>query len=62
MKNFSLPMILCNLAWELKHIIGKEKVDEFIPGVIHEVMEVFYQPQMGLILENASVIRLKVVY
>lgn len=52
MKNFSLPMILCNLALELEHIIGKEEVDSFIPGVIHEVMEVFYQPELGLILEN----------
>lgn len=52
LKNFSLPMILCNLALELEHILGSDKVDEFIPTVIHEVMEVFYQPKMGLILEN----------
>jgi N-acylglucosamine 2-epimerase len=52
LKNFSLPMILCNLALELEHILGKEKVDEFIPTVVHEVMDVFYQPELGLILEN----------
>ena len=52
LKNFSLPMILCNLSLELEHIIGKERVDSFIPIVIHEVMEVFYQPELGLILEN----------
>jgi N-acylglucosamine 2-epimerase len=52
LKNFSLPMILCNLALELEHILGKERVDQFIPEVLHEVMEVFYQPQLGLILEN----------
>lgn len=52
LKNFSLPMILCNLALELEHIIGKQRVDEFIPAVIHEVMEVFYQPDKGLVLEN----------
>lgn len=52
LKNFSLPMILCNLALELEHIIGKEEVDRFIPEVVHEVMEVFYQPDKGLILEN----------
>ncbi|MEO7309115.1 MAG: AGE family epimerase/isomerase [Chitinophagaceae bacterium] len=51
-KNFSLPMILCNLSLELEHIIGTEKVNSFIPDVIHEVMEVFYQPEIGLILEN----------
>jgi N-acylglucosamine 2-epimerase len=32
--------------------LGAEKVNEFIPGVIHEVMDVFYQPARGLILEN----------
>ncbi len=52
LKNFSLPMILCNLSLELEHLLGAEKVNEFIPAVIHEVMEVFYQPDSGLILEN----------
>lgn len=52
LKNFSLPMILCNLSLELEHILGKEKVDEFIPAIIHEVMEVFYQPELKLVLEN----------
>ena len=52
LKNFSLPMILCNLSLELEHILGAEQVDGFIPTVIHEVMNVFYQPDKGLILEN----------
>lgn len=52
LKNFSLPMILCNLSLELEHILGSEKVDEFIPTVINEVMDVFYHPETGLILEN----------
>ncbi len=54
LKNFSLPMILCNLSLELEHIIGKDRVDEFVPSVIKEVMEVFYQPETGLILENVN--------
>ncbi|MFY7900233.1 MAG: AGE family epimerase/isomerase [Chitinophagaceae bacterium] len=54
LKNFSLPMILCNLSLELEHIIGKEQVDGFIPTVIHEVMDVFYEPNSGLILENVA--------
>ena len=33
LKNFSLPMILCNLALELEPILGKERVDEFIPSI-----------------------------
>jgi N-acylglucosamine 2-epimerase len=52
LKNFSLPMILCNLALELEHIIGTDKVNSFIPEVVHEVMEVFYHAETGLILEN----------
>ncbi len=52
LKNFSLPMILCNLSLELEHIIGTEQVNNFIPSIIHEVMDVFYQPDLGLILEN----------
>jgi len=52
LKNFSLPMILCNLSLELEHIIGKERVDSFIPTVINEVMNVFYQEDLGLVLEN----------
>lgn len=52
LKNFSLPMILCNLSLELEHILGTEQVNQFIPTVIDEVMNVFYQPEKGLILEN----------
>lgn len=54
LKNFSLPMILCNLSLELEHLLGAEKVDSFIPAVVHEVLDVFYQPQYGLILENVN--------
>jgi N-acylglucosamine 2-epimerase len=54
LKNFSLPMILCNLSLEAEHILGSEQVDAFIPKVIHEVMDVFYQPDTGLILENVQ--------
>lgn len=52
LKNFALPMILCNLSLELEHILDKTVVDNLIGEVIHEVMEVFYQQELGLILEN----------
>ncbi len=54
LKNFSLPMILCNLALELEHIIGSQKVEELVPQVVHEVMDVFYNKEFGLILENVQ--------
>nr|WP_256012451.1 AGE family epimerase/isomerase [Pedobacter xinjiangensis] len=52
LKNFSLPMILSNLSLELEHILDPKLVNTLIEDVIHEVMEVFYQPESGLILEN----------
>ena len=52
LKNFSLPMILCNLSLELEHLLDKSTIDGLIDEVLHEVMTVFYQPQSGLILEN----------
>lgn len=52
LKNFSLPMILCNLSLELEHLIGADRVNSFAPEVIDQVMNVFYQPDSGLILEN----------
>ncbi|AEE53133.1 AGE family epimerase/isomerase [Haliscomenobacter hydrossis] len=54
LRNFALPMILCNLSLEAEHILGTETVNSFIPTVIHEVMEVFYQPDSGLTLENVQ--------
>jgi N-acylglucosamine 2-epimerase len=54
LKNFTLPMILCNLSLELEDILGKERVDSFIPTVVHEVMDVFYRPELGLIVENVN--------
>jgi N-acylglucosamine 2-epimerase len=52
LKSFSLPMILCNLSLELEHLLDKTLVDRLIDEVVHEVMEVFYQQDTGLILEN----------
>ena len=43
---------MCNLSLELEPLLGKERVDTFIPEIIREVMDVFYQPDLGLILEN----------
>jgi N-acylglucosamine 2-epimerase len=54
LRNFSLPMILCNLALELEPLIGTKRTNEFLPGIIAEVMDVFYQPEFGLVLENVN--------
>lgn len=54
LKSFSLPMILSNLSLELEHIVGTPTVDSLIDNLITEVMEVFYQPDSGLIMENVG--------
>lgn len=54
LKGFSLPMILCNLSLEIEHLLPEELVDETIKTCIKEVMEVFYDQQSGLILENVN--------
>ncbi len=54
MKSFALPMILCNVALEIEPLLDKDFLDETIERCIHEVMDVFYRPEMGLIVENLS--------
>lgn len=52
LKNFALPMILCNLSLELEDLLEAEFVDETIQNCIQEVMDIFYDPKSGLTLEN----------
>ncbi len=54
LKGFSLPMILCNLALEIEHLLDKELIDNTIETCLHEVMDVFYKEDLGLILENVA--------
>ncbi|GAB2770907.1 AGE family epimerase/isomerase [Rhabdobacter roseus] len=54
LKNFALPMILCNLALEIEHLLDPALVESTIDECIHEVMEVFYDPALGLIRENVT--------
>ncbi|RZK60745.1 MAG: AGE family epimerase/isomerase [Pedobacter sp.] len=54
LRNFSLPMILSNLSIELEHLLDKNLVKTLIDEVIEEVMEVFYQPEHGIIFENVN--------
>ncbi|NGM60791.1 AGE family epimerase/isomerase [Sphingobacterium sp. SGG-5] len=54
LKGFALPMILSNLSLELEHIVGTDMVESLVDNIIHEVMEVFYQQDTGLIMENVN--------
>lgn len=56
LKNFALPMILCNLALEIEHLLPKEILDLLIDDCIHEVMDVFCRQELGgLVVENVHV-------
>ncbi|MDH3651097.1 MAG: AGE family epimerase/isomerase, partial [Saprospiraceae bacterium] len=53
-KDFALPMILSNLVLEVTHLLDMELVESTINYALQEVMEVFYQKDLSLILENVS--------
>ena len=54
MKSFALPMILCNVALEIEHLLSPDFLQETMETCIHEVMDVFYRPELGLIVEHLS--------
>ncbi|HCU19352.1 MAG: N-acylglucosamine 2-epimerase [Bacteroidetes bacterium GWE2_41_25] len=55
LKNFALPMILCNLALEIEHLLEPVYLRKTIDTCIHEVMDVFYSPELGLVVETLTV-------
>lgn len=54
LQNFALPMILCNLALEIEHLLEETLVQQTIDHCIHLVMETFYDAKSGLTLENVD--------
>lgn len=54
LKNFSLPMILCNLALELESSLGKEYVDKLVRDLAAEILRDYYKPEFGCVLENVA--------
>ena len=55
MKDFALPMIICNMALEVEDIINDpQQLKKTIDECLHEVLDVFYQPDLGCMLENVS--------
>lgn len=54
LQNFALPMILCNLALELEHLLGSTEVEKVTYTVIDLIMNKFYHEESGLVLENIS--------
>lgn len=55
MKGFSLPMIICNMALEIENIMpDKALLDKTIDECLSEVLDVFYHPEYGAMLENVA--------
>jgi N-acylglucosamine 2-epimerase len=51
---FSLPMILCNLVMEIEALLPSDLFRQTIDQGIDTVMNKFYRPDLGLIIENVS--------
>lgn len=54
LKNFALPMILCNLSLEIEHLLSKEELNQRMQECITEVIDIFYKPDIGLVVENIN--------
>lgn len=52
LKSFALPMILCNVALEIESLLDPGFLKKTIDTCVHEVMDVFYRPELGLIVEH----------
>jgi N-acylglucosamine 2-epimerase len=54
LKNFALPMILCNLVLELEHLLPAEETETAIDACLKAVPGGFLDPERNLILENVA--------
>lgn len=54
LESFALPMILCNLVLEIESLLEPALVEQVIGAGIDTVMNKFYRPELGVILENIS--------
>ena len=52
LKNFALPMIICNLALEIEDLVDKDFLSEVIENCINTTLE-FVRPELGgIVVEN----------
>jgi N-acylglucosamine 2-epimerase len=52
LKSFALPMILSNLSLILEDVLEEGAVEKSLKPLVDEILNVFYQKDSGLILEN----------
>ncbi len=55
LKGFALPMILINLTMEMAHLFDAKESVNTLEQYATEVLEQFYRPELGLVLENITV-------
>ncbi len=54
LQDFALPMILCNLALELEHILDGDQVEELTDSITDLIINQFYDAGTGVVYENIS--------
>ncbi len=54
LKNFALPMILCNLFNELGDLVPEGEKEKHIHACVNEIFDLFWDEKRGVILENIS--------
>lgn len=54
LKNFALPMILCNLSLELADLLPPTQVEATISACTHEILDHFLDKEKLLLLENVG--------
>ncbi len=54
LKAFALPMILSNVVLELEPLVGPEAVESIGNEVLETILEDFYRPELGLIVEHVT--------
>ena len=54
LKNFALPMILCNLFNELGDLVPEEEKEQRTHACVNEIFDLFWDQERGVILENIS--------
>ena len=54
LKNFALPMILCNLTLEMEHLLTRDEIESTMDACVNTVMNDFLDPQTNLVVENIA--------
>jgi N-acylglucosamine 2-epimerase len=54
LKNFALPMILCNLTLEMEHLLTREEVESTMDACVNTVMNDFLDLESNIVVENIA--------